>query len=234
VLSDDEPQLPEDDRPIVNDDWYLRRWLRTWVVLGAVVVFTVAAFLAVIGDRLAAVNDDLAVTDRAVSTVSGGPKTLPEQIAAVNASLDRVNAALNSLPNRSKDIAASLATMKTDLSAIDTALRSADPRLVTGADNLQTADNTLGPLKVNLARTSSLLAAVLGSTGGIADDLAALDSKSTGVRAFRARIRAINEVLAASRSDLGDILTQLNTVNGHLTNICHAPVVNLAHGIQSC
>ncbi|HEY3603320.1 MAG TPA: hypothetical protein VGL04_01515 [Sporichthyaceae bacterium] len=234
MLSDDDRPIEDDDRPIYNDDRYLRRWLRTWVVLGAVVVLTAAAFLAVIGDRLAAVNDDLAVTDRAVSTVSGGPKTLPEQIAAVNASLDRVNAALTSLPNRSKDIAANLATMKADLAAVDAALRSADPQLVAGAGNLQTADTTLGPLKVNLARTSTLLAAVLGSTGGIADNLAALDSKSTGVRAFRARIRAINEVLAASRSDLGDILTQLNTVNGHLTNVCHAPVVNLAHGIQPC
>jgi hypothetical protein len=234
VLTDEDPPLPPDDRPSYDDHRDLRRWLRTRLVLGTVVVLTAAAFLAVIGDRLAAVNDDLAVTDRAVSTVSGGPKTLPEQIAAVNASLDRVNVALAALPNRSKNIAAGLATMKADLAVVDAALRSAGPQLLTGAENLQTADNTLGPLTANLARTSTLLAAALGSTGGIADTLTALDSRSTGVRALRSRIRAINEILAASRSDLGDILRQLNTVNGHLTNICHAPVVNLAHGIQSC
>jgi hypothetical protein len=78
------------------------------------------------------------------------------------------------------------------------------------------------------------LAAVLSSTGEIADNLVTLNSKTNGLRALRARVRAINEVLAATRSDLGDIFTQLGVANGHLTNICRSPAVNLAHGIQPC
>jgi hypothetical protein len=214
---------------------FLRRWMSTWVILGAVIVAVTAGFLVLISNSLVGINHNLAVADRAVTGVAGHTETLPGQITDVNVALGEIDAALVDLPGDSRAIRTNLADIVASLRTIDSSLQASAPKLAATADDLVAADEALGPLAARLRDTSALLDAILASTGHIDASLVEIrGTGGTGLAGVDRRIDAVNDILRSTAGDLGNILDALADVNGHLGSICRNPAVNTLHGVQQC
>jgi archaellum component FlaC len=213
----------------------LRRWITTWVAVGAVVVLVTAVFLVLIGNSLVSINSNLATADRAVTDVAGHTKTLPDQIDDVNAALTKIDGALVDLPGDTEQITANLEEIRLGLRAIDVSLVDSAPRLDHVSDNLTETSDLVEPIASRLSDTSALLRQILGSTGRIHSSLVEVNGmKDSGLEGVEALVRSINDHLMRTSGDLGNILEGLTDINGHLDGICRSTAVNLLHGAQSC
>lgn len=204
-------------RAATSQPAFLRRWLIVWVALLTVVTAVVVAFLVVITNTLASINENLAVADKAVTGAGGDVKSLPDQVDRVNASLGAIDPALKPVPAQADEIIAAL-------SSIDSKLRSTD-----------------GSLK----DTSGVLRTVLGQAGDIRNVLADADDPpdKLGVQNIHQRVAFANgvgatgsfgansESLTAAKADTGNIIAGLNDVNKHLTSICNSRAVQ---GPKNC
>lgn len=215
---------------------YVRRWVNTWVALGAGVVLVICAYLLVISNALAAVNSNLGVAQQAVADSAGNAKTLPGQLAAVNGNLRKIDSALAPLPEQAGRIQSSLRAIRSNADTTSTSLARTAPRLRSVADHLGVISSTLQPAASGLADTSTLLRQLLSSTGGIKADLIAVNgvSSSKGMRGLSSKVPAVANALAGTESDLGNVLSRLGSVNGHLKRVCTSAPINLLHGTQKC
>lgn len=213
----------------------LRRWMSTWVVLGLGIVAVTAVFLVLISNSLVGINANLTAADRAVTSVAGNTRTLPDQVAAVNAALAKIDAALADIPGDSREISGYLTDIIASLRSIDGSLQDSAPKLANTSGNLIATTGLIDPAASRLRDTSALLEKILASMGTIDGSLVALNgTASTGLRAVDGHVDAINEILRGTAGDLGNILGVLGGVNGHLANICRNPAVNALHGVQTC
>ena len=224
------------DSASVDHMRYLGRWLNTWVAFGAVVILVVITYLALISSALVKINGNLAATSSAVTGVAGRTKTLPGQLAAVNSNLAQINDALSGVPRQATVIESNLGAIESSLGVTNTALSNIAPNLKSAASNLDVTASVLGNTTSALSNTSSLLHSVLGSTDSISKSLSSIEggSRTEGVRGINSSVSSTNGSLAGTHSSLGNILSTLDAVNGHLTNVCKSVPINLLHGHQPC
>ncbi len=210
-------------------------WLRTWVALGVIVVLTVVGYLIFISSSLAGINQHLQVASDAVTDVNGNTKTLPGQIETVNKNLTGINGSLESIPGQANDIRDNLASVSKHGTEINGSLTDTRGLLVGVASDLTASVPTLSRISSQLTNTSGLLGSILNSTSAIDTNLLMIKGNGPGgVAKVNATVGSINAGLRPTRADLGDILSGLGTINGHLTGVCKSIPINLLHGKQPC
>lgn len=231
---------PEADHRVADSvedgQHYVRRWTNAWVALGALVVLVVCAYLLVISNSLASINNNLGIAQHAVADSAGNAKTLPGQLATINDNLRKAGSALAPLPAQVGQIQSSLGAIRSNADGISSSLADAAPRLHNVAGNLGTVSSTLQPAASALADTSTLLQHLLSATGGIGADLQAVNgtSPSEGLRGLGGKALAVANALRGTGADLGDVLGLVGSVNGHLGRVCTSLPINLLHGRQQC
>lgn len=210
-------------------------WLRTWIALAIVVALTVIAYLILISSSLASINSHLRTARDAVVDVNGNTKTLPDQISAVNDNLASIDDALKPIPAQAASIRDNLRSVEGHGATINSALTSTSSQLAGAAHDLAGTAPQLSDVTSKLANTSRLLQSILSSAGTISGSLRILQGTgAAGVGRTNARVTAILGALRPTRADLGDILSGLRGVDGHLTNVCKSVAINLLHGRQPC
>lgn len=215
---------------------YVRRWVNTWVALGAGIVAVICAYLLIISNSLADIDDNMGVAQSAVTDSEGNVKTLPDQLHAVNQNLTDVSDAVDPLPGHAADIRTDLASIQQDSGTTSDSLDRTATRLTTVSKNLEGTSETLDPVAKRLNETSALLAATLASTGDIEKSLQAMygSSDQTGIRRLGQEVNTITTSLDGTHTSLTDVLTLIDLVNGHLHGVCTSAPVNLLHGRQAC
>jgi hypothetical protein len=206
---------------------YLSRWLRVWIALLAVVTLVVVAYLIVITNRLASINGNLATANSAVTGADGNVRTLPQQVTRVNGSLGEIAPALAPVPGQADQIIAGLSSIDAKLRGTDSSLKDTD---------------------ASLKNTSRVLAAVLGLATDVRTTLADADDPADrlGVQNIHQRVAFVNGVgstgsfgtnassLTAARADTENVLSGLQSVNGHLRSVCDSGAVSVIGGPKPC
>jgi hypothetical protein len=215
---------------------YVRRWVNTWVALGAIVVLVVIGYLVFISSSLAKINNDLGIAQDAVVDSEGNMKTLPNQLAVVNSNLKQINTSLAQVPEYATQIRSNLKAVEATSGSTSSSLADASPQLDTVASNLSKASSTLRPVASGLTTTSTLLAQILSGTSKIDSDLAAINGASSrvGIRGLANGVQSISGSLGGAESDLGNVLARVQSINGHLYRVCKSAPINLLHGRQPC
>lgn len=210
-------------------------WLRTWIALGSIVIFVVIAYVLFISNSLSGINTNLQVARDAVTDVNGNTKTLPDQIDTVNENLTDINKSLKPIPGQAQSIRDNLTSISAKGKTINSSLTDTNVKLVEVAEDLTASIPQLNKISSQLTDTSSLLRSILTSTGEIDENLVDIKgSGSSGVATVNSNVKAINAALAPTKKDLGNILTGLTSINGHLTKVCRSAPINLLHGKQPC
>ena len=233
------PRLQSQSRD-VEQQRYLDRWLKVWVALLSVVTFVVVLYLINITDSLANINGNLGVARNAVTGAGGHVLTLPDQIQGINGSLSQIAPALTPIPGQADQIISALTSVNANLTTTDSSLKDTSGSLVNTSSSLV---NTSG----SLVNTSSVLSAVLGLANNINGVLHAADlpagkcgigntcqPNQLGVTNIYERVAVANSILNPAQVDATNIIGGLNSVDRHLTSICHAAAVNLLHGVEPC
>jgi len=211
---------PTPSRVTRGDDTatFLSRWLKVWVILLTVVTLVVVGYLIVITNSLANINGNLATADAAVAGAGQNVTTLPDQVNRINGSLSGIDPALKPIPGQADDIIASLTSIRGHLVSVDSSLKD----------------------------TESVLVNVLGTANGISGVLIDADANGTcgggvpcgpdqlGVQNIHERVDNANLILQPAHEDTTAILGGLVSVNGHLTGICTAPVIQILIGNAPC
>ncbi|MFI5626429.1 hypothetical protein ACIA03_23420 [Nocardioides sp. NPDC051685] len=215
---------------------YVRRWVNTWVALGAGIVAVICAYLLIISNSLADIDDNMGVAQRAVTDSEGNLTTLPGQLHALNQNLADVSDAVEPLPGHAADIRTDLASIQQDAGTTSGSLDRTATRLTTVSKNLKGTSGTLDPVAKRLNETSALLATTLASTGDIEKNLRAIygSSDQTGTRRLGRQINAVTTSIDGTHASLTDVLTLIDLVNGHLYGVCTSAPINLLHGRQAC
>lgn len=215
---------------------YVRRWVNTWVALGGAIVAVICAYLLIISNTLADIDDNLGVAQSAVSDSEGNVKTLPDQLQAVNQNLTEINDAVGPLPGRAAEIRNDLASIKEDSGTTSASLERTAVRLSTVSQSLKGTAATLEPVAARLRETSALLATTLSSTADIEKNLQAIygSSDRAGVRRLRRQVNSITTSIGGTGTSLAAVLALIDLVNGHLYRVCTSVPVNLLHGRQAC
>src|SRR5215210_4048918 len=204
---------PTPSRVTRGDDTatFLSRWLKVWVILLTVVTLVVVGYLIVITNSLANINGNLATANAAVAGAGQNVTTRPDQVNRINGSLSGIDPALKPIPGQADDIIASLTSIRGKLTDIDGSLKN----------------------------TESVLVTVLGTANGISGVLIDADANGScgggqpcgpdqlGVQNIHQRVDNANLILDPAHADTTAILGGLVSVNGHLTGICTAPVIQL-------
>ncbi|MCA1684351.1 MAG: hypothetical protein LC708_04435 [Actinobacteria bacterium] len=204
---------PTPSRTTRGDDTatFLSRWLKVWVILLTVVTLVVVGYLIVITNSLASINGNLATADAAVAGAGQNVTTLPDQVNRINGSLSGIDPALKPIPAQADDIIASLTSIRGKLVDVDSSLKNTESVLVTV---LGTANSISGVL---------IDADANGTCGGGVP----CGPDQLGVQNIHERVDNANLILDPAHQDTTAILGGLVSVNGHLTTICTAPVIQL-------
>jgi ABC-type transporter Mla subunit MlaD len=215
---------------------YVRRWVNTWVALGASVVAVICAYLLLISNSLAHIDNNLGVAQRAVSDSERNVKTLPDQLEAVNKNLTNISHAVGPLAGDAADIRASLVDIQQDSGTTGSSLERTAARLTTVSQTLQGTAATLDPVAARLSETSALLLTTLAGTGSIKANLQAIygSSDQSGVRLLRRLVSSITTSIDGTRTNLADMLTLIDLINEDLHGVCTSAPVNVVHGRQAC
>lgn len=215
---------------------YVRRWVNTWVALGAIVVLVVIGYLVFISSSLGKINNDLGIAQDAVVNSEGNMKTLPSQLSAVNSNLKQINTSLAHVPEYATQIRSNLKAVEATSGSTSTSLADASPQLDTVSDDLTKASSTLGPVASRLTTTSTLLTQILSGTSSIDTDLKAINGSSSqaGIRGLANGVESISSSLGGAEADLRNVLGRVQSINGHLYRVCKSAPINLLHGPQPC
>ena len=220
VMSSPSADMRATPRRRAGDDQatFLSRWLKVWVILLTVVVLVVVGYLIVITSSLASINGNLATAQRAVVGAGGNVVTLPNQVDRINGALSGIDPALKPIPGQADDIIASLTSIRGKLTSIDSSLKDTEGILVTV---LGTANGISGVL-IDADRN--------GDCGGGVP----CGPEQLGVQNIHERVDNANLILDPALADTTAILGGLVSVNGHLTGICTAPVIQLLINNAPC
>ena len=191
-----QPAAPALYRPGGDIGGFVSRWIRIWVVVLAVVTLVAVIFLILISQTLASINGHLETARDAVRDVGGETKTLPRQVGNVNNSLKDIDDDVKPIQSGAQKIVASLRGIQGKLSNVDR----------------------------SLAGTSGVLTGVGGQVPDVRNTLAAAQATgSQGTNLIWRQIQgATNPTLDAIRSDSGNAIRQLDSINRGLSQICAA------------
>ncbi|MGH9070494.1 MAG: hypothetical protein ACRDX8_04860 [Acidimicrobiales bacterium] len=227
---------------------FYERWLRVWVAIIAIVVVVVVVFLIFISNALAGIDNNLGVTTSEVVNVGGNAKTLPAQINSVNKSLDAIYQDLAPVDGEAITIISNLATIENNLAATSSSL-------VSTAGLLHSTAGTLVTVSGSLSNTEGVLVAVNGLAGNIntsldntqqgnancnvpviggvytppagATKIGGYSCGGSSLNTTPQRLEVINNILNVVHTNLTDTSNGLTSVDGHLSSICNALVINV-------
>jgi hypothetical protein len=191
---------------------FLARWLRVWVILLTVVVLVVVGYLIVITNTLASINGSLATANNAVTGAGQNVTDLPSQVDRINGSLDAIDKALKPIPQQATDIVASLTSTADSLANTDASLKATSGVLVTVLGRVNSISDVL--IEANHPD---------GDCGGGTPCTDAM----LGVQNIHQRVDNANIILVAAEQDAANILSDLGSINTHLTSVCKSPGAGL-------
>lgn len=207
---------------------YFDRWLKTWVILLALVIAVVVVYLVVITNSLASINKNLGVASASVTGAGGNVLTLPDQIQKANENLTGIDTALKPIDGEADLIISALTSIKGSLDSVDGSLKDTDGSLKNTDGSLQNTGGSLVDTTGSLNNTSDALSSVLRLASGIRLQLVDADDPpdKLGVQNIHRRVAVANDVLAPARADTSNILKNLIPVNSNLQSICNSTALS--------
>ena len=214
---------------------YFDRWLKTWVILLALVIAVVVAYLVVITNSLASINKNLGVASASVTGAGGNVLTLPDQIQRANENLTGIDTALKPIDAEADLIIQALSSIQGGLNSIDGSLKNTSGSLVNTDASLINTGGSLVDTTGSLQNTAGTLDSVLRLASGIRLQLVDADDPPDrlGVQNIHRRVAVANDVLAPARVDTTNILRNLVTVNSSLQSICTSTALTTLGGLSA-
>ena len=212
---------------------YFDRWLKTWVILLALVIAVVVVYLVVITNSLASINKNLGVASSSVTGAGGNVLTLPDQIQRANENLTGIDTALKPIDAEADLIIQALSSIRGGLDSIDGSLKNTSGSLVNTDASLVNTGGSLVDTTGSLNNTSDTLGSILRLASGIRLQLVEADDPPDrlGVQNIHRRVAVANDVLAPARVDTSNILRNLVSVNDSLQKICQSRALQTTGGL---
>lgn len=220
--------VPTSQQGAAPKQTYFDRWLKTWVILLALVIAVVVVYLVVITNSLASINKNLGVASSSVTGAGGNVLTLPDQIQRANENLTGIDTALKPIDGEADSIIAALTSIKGSLDSVDGSLKDTDGSLKNTDGSLQNTGGSLVDTTASLNNTSDALSSVLRLASGIRLQLVDADDPpdKLGVQNIHRRVAVANDALAPARMDTSNILKNLIPVNSNLQSICNSTALS--------
>lgn len=208
--------------------------------------------------QIAGINTSLGGIDTALKPIRGDAGQIVNNLTSIENSLKATDGSLASTSPMLQTISSSLVDTSGLATNIAGNLNQTAPTLAQTSSTLGGITSTLGGVSSSLVNTSGVLVSVLGLAGRINGTLIAAnvpagncnapetnstffpppgstapggfgcDVAQLGVQNIHQRVSIANSVLAPAQVDLTNITAGLQSVNGHLTNICNSKLLQAA------